>query len=144
MMRSRRSMLGVVCGAATLLSGCDGIEQEPTEPEAKATETAATAPPTSTPAESEPTATIQFAGGPVTLDEYGEASVELYYDTSGGTVSEVDFSTIVQPPGSGAGMLEYDDYAEVQFDTRGTYTVQLTVTFADGTRASDTVDISVE
>ncbi|MFC6757970.1 MULTISPECIES: hypothetical protein [Haloarcula] len=108
------------------------------------TDTAATAAATSTPSESEPTATRQYDGGPVTLDEYGEASVELSYDTSGGTVTDADFSIIAQPSGSGADILEYDDYAEVQFDTRGTYTVQLTVTFADGTRASDTVDISVE
>ena|GEM_PF-2844774 len=140
MMRSRRSTLGMVSGAVALLSGCNGIETEPPERESGSTETATTA----TPSEGEPTATIQYDGRPVTLDENGEVSIDLYYDTSGGTVAEADFSTVAQPSGSGAGILEYDDYAEVQFDTRGTYTVQLTVTFADGTRARDTVDISVE
>ena len=144
MVRSRRSMLGIASGAVALLSGCGGLGTEPTEREAGSTETAATAATTSTPSEGEPTATIQYEGRPVTLDEDGEASVDLYYDTSGGTVADTDFSTIAQPSGSGAGILEYDDYAEVQFDTRGTYTVQLTVTFADGARARDTVDISIE
>ncbi|MBX0303281.1 hypothetical protein [Haloarcula salinisoli] len=140
MIQSRRTFLGIVSGVVALLPGCNGTGRETTEGEAGSTETAATA----TPPESESTATIQYDGGPVTLDEYGEASVELTYETSGGTVADADFSIIAQPSGSGAGILEYDDYAEVQFDTRGTYTVQLTVTFADGTRARDTVDISVE
>lgn len=144
MMRSRRAILGIVSGALVLLPGCNRTGRETTEGEVGSTETAATAATTATPSESEPTATIQYDGRPVTFEEDTEVSVELSYDTSGGTVADADFSIIAQPSGSGAGILEYDDYAEVQFDTRGTYTVQLTVTFADGTRARDTVDISVE
>jgi len=144
MMRSRRSILGIASGSVALLAGCNRTETEATEREPESTETAATAATTSTPSDSKPTATIQYHRSPVTLDDEREASVTLYYDTSGGTVVEADFSTIVQTSGSGVGIVEYDDYAEAQFDTRGTYTVQLTVTFADGTQVSDTVDISVE
>jgi len=148
MTRSRRSMLGGVAGAGVaLLAGCagggerTGSDGEPTESETAGAETATATP---TPTTNNPTATIRYDGGPVTLDEGGEASVELRYDTSGGTVASTDFSTIGQPSGSGAGILEYDDYAEVQFDTRGEFVIQLTVTFEDGRRARDTVDISVE
>ena len=155
MVRSRRAMLGTVCGVAmAVLAGCSDEETETTDTEPASTETetaSATdrdtdATETKTPAStaSNHTATIQYDGGSVTLDAYGEASVELHYSTSGGAVAETDFSTIGQPTGSGAGVLEYDEYAELQFDTRGEYVIQLTVTFEDGTLARDTVDITVE
>lgn len=90
--------------------------------------------------------TVQIEGGDRTVeaDESGEATVELRYTSSGGTVGEMSWDAIETPSGSSTGVLDYDSYAELRLTGEGQYVVQLTATGADGARARDIVTITVE
>lgn len=165
---SRRTLLGTVAATLPLpLAGCQGARSNATGPSETATtegepatstataasettttegETAtstATRSATSAASTSEASVEVETETDVVSLGEDGHASVRFDCSATGGSVAETSWDTIEQPDGSGTGILDYGDYAELELSDPGEYVLQLTATFESGALARDTLAFTV-